>query len=302
MCEYFYTVFTPTYNRAYILPQLYNSLKTQTFKDFEWLVFDDGSDDGTEGLVLQFIQDGVLDIVYVKTDNRGKQSAINAAAKMARGKWFFIVDSDDYLITEALEISKKYIEQIEDNRSFAGVVGLRGENQDSVIEKNKFRANCLNLIKSHEYIDCTPLEYRYKYKIKGDRAEIIRTSLLREFPFPEIDGETFIPESYLWLKLSENQFRFRWFNKIIYITKYLEDGLTRNGKMIAKNSPNLKMVADNYSLKFKQIPVRERFMNCINYYRYGKYSNHKVIQLYCQSNDKIMSITAVIVAILFPIR
>ena len=49
------TVFTPTYNRAYIIGKLYESLKRQTFKDFEWLVIDDGSVDNTENLIQGFI-------------------------------------------------------------------------------------------------------------------------------------------------------------------------------------------------------------------------------------------------------
>ena len=44
------TVFTPTYNRAYIIEQLYTSLCRQTYQDFEWLVVDDGSTDNTEEL------------------------------------------------------------------------------------------------------------------------------------------------------------------------------------------------------------------------------------------------------------
>ena len=45
------TVFTPTYNRAYVLPQCYASMCRQTCKDFVWLVVDDGSTDGTRELV-----------------------------------------------------------------------------------------------------------------------------------------------------------------------------------------------------------------------------------------------------------
>ena len=44
------TIFTPTFNRAYRLPALYESLKKQTVKDFEWLVVDDGSQDETSAL------------------------------------------------------------------------------------------------------------------------------------------------------------------------------------------------------------------------------------------------------------
>lgn len=44
----FITIFTPTYNRAYIIRNLYNSLLKQTDKDFNWIVVDDGSSDNTE--------------------------------------------------------------------------------------------------------------------------------------------------------------------------------------------------------------------------------------------------------------
>ena len=51
------TVFTPTYNRAHLLPRLYDSLCKQTFKDFEWLIVDDGSVDDTTSVVDQLIID-----------------------------------------------------------------------------------------------------------------------------------------------------------------------------------------------------------------------------------------------------
>ena len=48
------TVFTPTYNRAYIINNVYESLKRQTFQDFEWIVVDDGSTDETESLFSSY--------------------------------------------------------------------------------------------------------------------------------------------------------------------------------------------------------------------------------------------------------
>ena len=50
------TVFTPTYNRGYILNKLYESLKKQTVNKFEWLIVDDGSTDQTEQLVQSWIK------------------------------------------------------------------------------------------------------------------------------------------------------------------------------------------------------------------------------------------------------
>ena len=50
MYKYKFTIFTPTYNREYTLPRLYSDLKKQTYKDFEWLIVDDGSTDNTEAV------------------------------------------------------------------------------------------------------------------------------------------------------------------------------------------------------------------------------------------------------------
>lgn len=69
------TIFIPTYNRADTLPRLYESIKNQEFKDFCWLIIDDGSQDNTEAIVDGFIKEGVLNITYVKKENGGKHTA-----------------------------------------------------------------------------------------------------------------------------------------------------------------------------------------------------------------------------------
>jgi glycosyltransferase involved in cell wall biosynthesis len=49
--SYRFTVFSSTYNRAHTLPYVHESLKHQTFQDFEWLIVDDGSTDETQELI-----------------------------------------------------------------------------------------------------------------------------------------------------------------------------------------------------------------------------------------------------------
>ena len=73
------TVFTPTYNRAYTLRRLYESLRKQTQYDFEWLIVDDGSTDNTESLVQEFIRENSLfNIRYVKKENEELKKKIEA--------------------------------------------------------------------------------------------------------------------------------------------------------------------------------------------------------------------------------
>ena len=97
------TVFTPTYNRANLLPDLYDSLKRQTCKDFEWVIVDDGSTDDTGSLVNGWLSQADFSICYTKKENGGKQRAVNLGLQLAKGEYFFIVDSDDILTDNAIE-------------------------------------------------------------------------------------------------------------------------------------------------------------------------------------------------------
>lgn len=105
------SIFTPTYNRAYILGALYESLRKQTCLDFEWIIVDDGSTDNTEELCHRFYSD-LFPIHYFKIPNHGKHVAINFGIQKALGEWFFIVDSDDQLPEHSIENIKKESEKL----------------------------------------------------------------------------------------------------------------------------------------------------------------------------------------------
>lgn len=66
------TIFTPTYNRANKLENVYNSLKNQISSEYEWLIVDDGSIDNTKKIVEKFINDSLLNVRYIKKDNGGR--------------------------------------------------------------------------------------------------------------------------------------------------------------------------------------------------------------------------------------
>ena len=71
----FFSMITPTYNRAHTLTALFDSLKDQTFKDFEWVIADDGSTDSTEELVKSFCELAKFPIVYHQIEHGGKAKA-----------------------------------------------------------------------------------------------------------------------------------------------------------------------------------------------------------------------------------
>ena len=66
------TIITPTYNRAHTLSACFNSLARQTCRDYQWIIVDDGSTDGTEELIESFAADGGVPFDYIRKRNGGK--------------------------------------------------------------------------------------------------------------------------------------------------------------------------------------------------------------------------------------
>lgn len=253
------TVFTPAYNRRYIIGRLYESLCRQTYKDFEWLVVDDGSTDNTEPLLAQFISEGKIPIRYIRQENGGKHRAINRGVREARGELFFIVDSDDHLADNALERVAFHYGNVKDDSFFCGVSGVRA------------RAGSGERIggeESWETLNCTCLEFRYKHKVKGDMAEVFRTSVMREFPFPEIPGERFCTESLVWNRMAQ-KYKMRYFYEKIYICEYLPDGLTAGSVRSRRNSPEAAMIAYAEFSRYKGLPLAQRLKGFINFWRFA---------------------------------
>lgn len=252
------TVFTPTYNRAYILQKLYQSLLQQTCMDFEWLVVDDGSTDNTSELFEQWqAEENSFPIRYFKQPNGGKHKAINRGVNEAKGELFFIVDSDDILSTEAIQrIINQYL-PIRNDMSFGGVCGLRAYHNGE-----RIGGEC-----NFGTLDCTSLDFRYKYHIKGDMAEVIRTNVLKEFPFPEIEGERFCPEALIFNRIA-TKYKLRYFYEKVYLCEYLEDGLTASIVKVRMNSPQTSIMY--YSeLFYMPIPFVQKIKAAINFWRFA---------------------------------
>lgn len=124
-------VFTPTFNRAYILPKLYESLVAQTSRDFSWLIVDDGSTDNTAELVHGWQAEGLVPITYIYQENGGKQRATNTGMSHCTDELFFVVDSDDHLVPSAVEQIVDVWQGARSDVTLAGIVALRGTDEDT---------------------------------------------------------------------------------------------------------------------------------------------------------------------------
>lgn len=220
------TIFTPTYNRAYILKPLYCSLVEQTNKNFCWVVIDDGSTDDTEQLVRSFIEEGIVDIRYYKQTNGGKQRAQNLAVEYCDTELFYCVDSDDYLPTDAVDSILKKWDAESSSRELAGIIALRGS--DEITPLGTW------LPEGVEY--STVWDLYFKYHHKGDIALIYRTDILRSYPYPVEPGEKFIAETYSSY-LIDQKYEMALLQKVTWICKYLPDGYTHNARKITRENP-----------------------------------------------------------------
>jgi len=252
------TVFTPLFNRAHLLSRIYESLCKQTYKDFEWVIVDDGSSDNSKD-VIDYIKKSKEDfpIHYFFQENGGKYRAINHGVKEAKGELFLILDSDDSLPEDSLETIFQYYEQIKDDKSFGGVAGYMAHHD----------GNLIGQCPTNEVVDATSSDYRYKYGATGDMCEVFRTDVLREFPFPEIPDEKFCPEMLILYRIAR-KYKLRWFHKVIYFRDYLDDGLTDRIVQIRMKSPILTMMS--YAEKMGlDIPWKQKLKCAINYFRFS---------------------------------
>lgn len=220
------TIFTPTYNRAYIIGQLYESLKNQTSFDFEWLVVDDGSTDKTQQLFEKWTTEETrFPIRYYKKENGGKCRAINYALDLAQGELFFTVDSDDWLTEDAVEKVVIWEAALPQNEHFCGVACNLGTDKYCTP----------NTIFDREYIDGTLLD-RYN-NVDGERAIVFYTDFHKKYRYPEFDGENFMTEAVVYNRMAHDGYKMRFFNDIIWIFEYRDDGLTKAGNTLFLNNP-----------------------------------------------------------------
>lgn len=219
------TILTPTYNRAELLESLYESLCNQTCKNFQWLVIDDGSTDSTGKVLKKFISQNRIEIDYKVKNNGGKHTALNYSHKYISGEYIVIVDSDDTLTANAVELILNKWEKYSCNRNIAGITFQKGWKASN----EPFDPN----IKG-EYISDFATETNKG--MHGDHCETIRTDLFIKFLFPEYQDERFIAEGAMWYSITKG-YKVVYCDEIIYLAEYLENGLTRTGRLLHIKNP-----------------------------------------------------------------
>jgi len=188
--KYKFTVFTPTFNRVYSLPKVYESLRAQTFRDFEWLIVDDGSTDNIKELVEKWQRESNFPIRHFYEESQGKHIAFDKAVEPVEDELFLPLDSDDTCTPKALERFWFHWVNIPVHlrKNFSGVTCLCQDENGNIVG-DKF---------PKDVMDSDELEMAHKYKIKGEKWGFHRTDVLKEVPFPELPQVGYIPELIVW--------------------------------------------------------------------------------------------------------
>ncbi len=221
------TVITPTFNRASLLPRVYASLVAQTRQDFESLIIDDGSQDGTKDVVTEWARHSAFPLRYAWQENSGKHVAINHGARLALGQLVLVLDPDDWLLPEAIERVLYWWNTIAEGQRerFAGVAGLCVNPTGDVIGTRFPR----------EVLDSDSVEIRVRYRVKGDKCEVWRRDVLCRFPFPENLGR-FVTEALVWNRIAR-QYKLRFVDEPWMVKEYQAHGLSARGLEVSAGSP-----------------------------------------------------------------
>lgn len=228
----FFTVFTPVYNRKHTIHRVWESLQAQTNRNFEWLIVDDGSEDGVEELLEKYKNDAGFTVRIFHQKNSGKHMAFNKAIDEAKGNLLIPADSDDSFVPTTIEEFDKNWKKY-GNENISGIDVLCMDEEATIIG-DKFPvegvSNFINIF--------------FKNKVKGEKWGCIRVDVLQRFKFPEMLGANFFPESYIWSQIGLNY-------KTVYLNIplriYYQDAGNQLMKMKSKSEGTLR-IANYYGI------------------------------------------------------
>jgi glycosyltransferase involved in cell wall biosynthesis len=220
-----FTIFTATYNRKDLLPRAYESVKTQILRDFEWVIIDDGSMDGTGEMVKQWQAEVDFPLIYKWQPNGGKHIAFNALSNIARGEFIVSLDSDDEMIPQTLERYKFHWDSLsKEQQARVGCIMCLVKDQNGIIVDDRFPID-------KELVDFWEL-YLVR-KITGEKGAALISKVYRMYLYPENVRNVYMPEGIFLHKMAK-QWKTYCVNEVLRIYWRDERDDHDGDKMITK--------------------------------------------------------------------
>lgn len=266
---YTLTVFTPTYNRADLLPRGYEALKRQTSHDFCWIIIDDGSTDCTRTLVRSWFEPttmkeegdhiiGVskdapwLQMYYCYKENGGLHTGYNKAIELMDTEICVCIDSDDFMPDDGVEICVTEWAKHKD-KNIAGLVGYDYTIQGKLLGEKMEDGKVIHYV-----------QMKQDRRFRADNKLVMRVDLLKQVaPQPSFPGErNFNP---IWMILKVDQIApFVMIDKTLCIVDYQETGMAANIVNQFFNSPNSFMELRRLFVNLKHTSFSWRFRQYIH--------------------------------------
>ena len=250
------SILTSSYNRKNYLLDLLNSLKNQNFKNFEWIIGDDGSSDNSYEMILSNKDNISFDIKYIKSSHRiGKAKMDNIILQNMRGKYLIYCGSDDYFLPNAFETLVKLIQENTDY-DFGGVIAqCVDENNKSITFDPNFIPNEKILVEFNEL---------KKYLI-GDDAMIEFCKNFKEQKYLEVDFV--INESSLYKKIYSNK-KFMITSKIVKVMRRSKDSISFE-KKLKYTRGSAYCISETINMdEYNKFNLINKLKIVINYWRY----------------------------------
>lgn len=254
------TILTPTYNRADCLRKCWETLMEQKVFSFQWLIVDDGSTDDTPSLVKTLqAKTTQFRIDYVAKKNGGKHTAVNASHPHIRGDYVLVLDSDDTLTPNAVERVLEAWDEFAENKDVGRIIFLKGTSVDTPVCRV-----------AHPGIPVDTLKEPRIGDVGRDCCDTFRTELFTKYRFPEFEGERFIGEGSGFFPM-ELESKGVYYNEVIYLCSYREDGLTKAGRRMRILNPKGGMY-NSKTYMHPRLPLKTRVKKGILYSCYAKFA------------------------------
>jgi glycosyltransferase involved in cell wall biosynthesis len=289
------SVLTPTWNRSSYLRRVWDGLNAQTYRNFEWIVADDGSTDDTAITLSELRAKSTFPVLIIRASVRiGKARMDNQAVAQARGEFILWNDSDDYLLPHAIERLVAVWESIPEERrsEFVGVTALcRATNQDISI-----------VLPQVGQFDMTWNDLSEKYGVIGDMLYFTKASALKGQPFPVVDFV--IPEGVVWSALGN--LKARVIPEVLKVNEYrTHNAVSFTGKMEYNRGRAYALAISEHNLRMYPRRVRSRLWKLINYIRYslhGEIDMHEAIKLWGNNSSLFSFILILPISYLFVLK
>lgn len=253
------SILTPSWNRASYLHRVWEGLQSQGFRDFEWIVGNDGSQDDTVQVVRALARKSDFPVTLVSASQRvGKSRIDNEIVAAARGDFILWCDSDDVLLPSALQTLIDTWNTIPEpeQEGFCGVSALC-ETENGVLGNSFYNPDA-------------PQDMSWNTLFQSLRADLViftRAELVKQNPFLEVDF--LISESSVWSKIGVLKTRFT--PVVLERKRYGEaNALSHSGHM-SYNRGHAHAMAVTKSYISPLLTRTARLKRAVNYLRYCRH-------------------------------